>query len=537
MLRLFLLCGSLSFTLNLSASANEVERPVNSKLLYNQAAFIPSQCYVKTQPDDQKTSVVSNPCYVCHTDSKAPNMMNDADTQLEFGFNQYARRNRWDNLFKDRSEAIKTISDDAMSAYVRESNYIKNGELLLAKALQSLPKTWDGNGNGKWDGYVPDSYFNFDEEGFDRTPQGEYTGWRAFVYVPFPGGFVPAAGSTDDVLIRLPELFWLDKNSQKTLAIYKLNLSIVESLIKQQDLTIPEVDEVVLGVDLDRNGKLNKTRLIKFESNAVDGSGMRYVGRAEQLRQEGKLQLAAGLYPKGTEFLHSVRYVDSKNGQVVLAERMKELRYAKKVGWASVPFHHQFAVAEAQERELFPEQIPQVVGDHETGVVNGLGWRFQGFIEDKAGALRPQNYEEHVFCVGCHSAIGALHDSTFAFGRKHNAYKDGWAYWSGQDQALSAIAFVIADQAVKANFLDYFSQVGAVTDFSVKDFSAQNVIGDLFPTESQIWQMNKAYKVIVEEQSFIYGRDASVTPMTDLVHRVIKPQQKTGIEKEKVSAF
>ena len=535
--RVYFVLSALSLLWVSVAVAVGEGRPVNSPLLHNQAAFIPPQCYVKTQPDAAKPNQVSNPCYVCHTDSKAPNMMNDADTQLEFGFNQYARRNRWENLFKDRTQAVAKISDAAIAEYVREDNYLSSGQLLLANALKKLPKDWDGNGNGVWDGYVPDSYFNFDAEGFDRTPQGEYTGWRAFVYVPFPGGFVPAAGSTDDVLIRLPDVFWLDIKGRKTLSIYKMNLSIVESLIKQQDIVISQVNEAELGVDLDRNGRLNKTQRIKFESNAVDGSGMHYVGMAEQLRADGQLELAAGLYPKGTEFLHSVRYVDVKEGKPVLAARMKELRYAKKVGWATVPFHHQFAEAEAQERSLFPEQIPQVSGNHEKGVTNGLGWRFQGFIEDQSGALRPQNYEEHVFCVGCHSAIGALHDSTFAFGRKHNAYKEGWAYWRDEQQAINAIELVVSDQSVKANFLDYFAEVGAVADFYEKDFKNKKVISDLFSNENQIWQLNKAYKLIVEEQSFTEGRDATLQPLTDWVHRVVKPQQKTGIEKEKISAF
>lgn len=521
----------LSFTILSSALVSTLfadDRPVNSPLLLNQAAFIPSQCYVKTEVAGK----TFNTCYTCHTDSKAPNFMNDADTQLEYGFNKYARRNRWSNLFVDRSEQVAAMKDADIQQYVRTSNYLKDGELILAKTLSNLPESWDSNDNKVWDGYQPDSYFNFDEEGFDRDPKGGYTGWRSFVYVPFPGGFIPAAGSADDVLIRLPNIYRQTDKEKFDLETYKLNLSIVESLIKQEDVHIPVVDETKWGVDLDRNGKLEKASLIKFKSNAVDGSGMDYVGRAGLLQKNGAVQLAAGLYPKGTEFLHSVRYLDTKNGSVVMAPRMKELRYTKKVGWASVVFHDQFALAEAQERELFPEQIPAVTGDHEKGVLNGLGWRFQGFIEGKDGALRPQNYEEHVFCVGCHSAIGALHDSTFSFGRKHNGYEQGWTSWNKYSPAI-----IFADEVVQDKFQDYLSTAGGPTDFSDKTIYKNYTVENLLPKENAVWEMNKAYKVIVEEQSFVKGRDATIKNMKSEIHRVISPEQKTGVINEKVSPF
>ena len=49
--------------------------------------------------------------------------------------------------------------------------------------------------------------FDFDDEGFDHAPDGTPTGWRAFAYMPLPSTFWPANGSTDDVLIRLPEAY------------------------------------------------------------------------------------------------------------------------------------------------------------------------------------------------------------------------------------------------------------------------------------------------------------------------------------------
>lgn len=504
------------------------DRPVNSLILENKAAFIPSQCYVKTEVSGK----IFNTCYTCHTNSKAPNFMNDGDTQLEYGFNNYAKRNRWENLFKDRTTEITDITDKSIKEYVRKSNYVTGGDILLAGDLRNLPVEWDANKNGKWDGYVPDSYFNFDEHGFDRAPSGQYTGWRSFVYVPFPGVFIPAAGSVDDVLIRLPHVFQLSAAGEFHIDTYKLNLSIVESLMKQKDVLVPEFDERNWGIDLDLNGKLNVANRIKFTANAVDGSGMAYVGMAGDQHKNGKLKLAAGLYPVGTEFLHSVRYLDIEDGVVKMAPRMKELRYAKKIGWASVTFQEQFALAEAQERELFPEQVPVVSGNHEKGVMNGLGWRFQGFIESASGELRPQNYEEHVFCVGCHSAIGALHDSTFSFARKNNIYQQGWGSWDN-----IPIKLIFNELSVKNKFLDYLQGAGSITDFTEKLLGESYDLSLLIPDDEDVWQLNKAYKVIVNEQSFVKGRDATLLPMNNVVHRVIRDDHKTGITSVKVSTF
>ena len=50
--------------------------------------------------------------------------------------------------------------------------------------------------------------------------------------------------------------------------------------------------------------------------------------------EQGDVHLAAGLYPEGTEFLQSLRYLDeAADGSVIMASRMKELRYGRKYGW------------------------------------------------------------------------------------------------------------------------------------------------------------------------------------------------------------
>ena len=96
-----------------------------------------------------------------------------------------------------------------------QSNYEDaDGNLILARQLADLPAGWDDNGNGRWDGYVPDAYYHFDTAGFDHAPNGDYTGWRAFAYFPVPGAFMPTNGSTDDVLIRLPAAYQQDAQGQ-----------------------------------------------------------------------------------------------------------------------------------------------------------------------------------------------------------------------------------------------------------------------------------------------------------------------------------
>lgn len=118
---------------------------------------------------------------------------------------------------------------------------------------------------------------------------------------------------------------------------------------------------------------------------------------------------------------------------------MKELRYARKVGWRSYSAVHQSAVAESVETHAFPNRLRQVLGDMEAGVSNDQGWVSQGFIEDANGALRPQTYEETVYCVGCHGGTGAATDGILAFPRKlpADSFRRGWYHWS--QRGLSGI--------------------------------------------------------------------------------------------------
>ena len=450
-------------------------------------------------------------------------------------------------MFKDNSEKVEEITDDFILNYVRQDNYkTTNGRLILADALNEVPAEWDRNKNGEWDGFIPDSYYNFNEKGFDTAPDGNLTGWRVFAYYPFLGTFMPVNGSTDDVMIRLPEAFRKDEQGLFNQDVYELNLSIIESLLKQKDIVISEVDETLYSVDLNKDGKLSRTNTIRFSWSPNDNVFMSYVGLAKTKLEKDDVKLAAGLFPVGTEFLHSVRYIDAQNGKTVMASRMKELRYARKDNWRNYYQLERIATQEVKERHDFPDRTKQVLGNMEVGLTVPQGWTYQGFIEDKQGDLRPQSYEESYFCVGCHSGTGATADTTFSFSRKFdsNNFKQGWYSWLEKD--LSGISDPLRNDgigeygyylthnpsgneyrnndAVKTKF--YYNN-GEKNTAAFKALEA-DISTLLMPEVKHALLMNKAYKVIVNEQSYRHGRDGHVKKI-DNIHKNVELGQDTGI--------
>jgi len=552
--------------------------------LINETVYISSQCYTKTE-DSSNKNLLHNPCYTCHTKNKEPNFtLSDDDLQMAYDFPAPASKNPWTNLFKDRTLQVSKISDKEILKYINKDNYFKNNQIILNEKLKNIPQDWDYNNNGKWDGYIPDCYFNFDNEGFDKDPNNNYTGWRSFAYRPFLGTFWPTNGSTDDVIIRLDEVFRQNSKGKFDLEIYKLNLSIIESLIKQEDVGIDPTDEKKYNYDMNQNGKLDIAKKIVFkwkqpkynmETFKISEFSMTYVGKAKELLEKNEYLIAPGLYPKGTEFLHSVRYIglDKKNN-IVMAPRMKELRYGKKIVWKTYYQLKNTGMEEVREKVATPDRIDQFIGNSEKGLYNYLGWRYQGFIEDKQGELRPQSYEETLFCMGCHNNIGAIADSTFVFQRKlgDKSFQKGWYHWS--QKGLKGIADKLLKngdteyaQYLKVNNAgDEFRQNSEVMEkFFVKGWERddENIQKDLLeklenpdiyqkqywkvkkqeikklkkdishlilPSAKRAMELNKAYKVIVDEQSYIYGRDSHIKPLLN-VHKEVEAGQKTQLEK------
>ncbi len=553
-------CGGNSSTSNLSSNTQVLDIDFKATdSINNRAAYVTSQCYTKTTDENNN---VHNPCFTCHINSATPNYINDYELQELHDFGDYTKVNRFTNLFKDRTDAVNAISDEKILSYVREDNYKdNNNNLILANKLNSVPSKWDVNENGKWDGYIPDCYFNFDNEGFDKNPNGEYTGWRAFAYYPFLGTFWPTNGSTDDVLIRLAKEFQQDVNGVFNKEVYKINLAIVESLIKRKDINLENsVDENLYQVDLDKNGTLGTASKIvynweKYSYNATTGKyynfAMSYVGLAKTLLESNTYLIGPGRYPKGTEFLHTVRYIDidETNNTIKMASRMKELRYGKKYTWLGDWDLENATSAEVKDKNDFPDRIRTIQGNTEEGLLTGLGWVYQGFIEDENGQLRPQNYEETQYCIGCHSGIGAIADSTFVFQRKfdNSHFQKGWYHWSQDKNGLNGILepktsdnryeytlYLEQNQAgdeFRSNseiMEKFFDNEGNLLDSQVQ-IMRENIAYLLYPSTKRALELNKAYKIIVDEQSFIYGRDAHVKPVDNVEKEIKDVGLSTGI--------
>ena len=87
-------------------------------LLYNAEGVVPPMCYTRTE-------VKNNPCYVCHQDGidGRENVMNDGDLQQAYSFSDVGLQNHWKNLFEDRTERVKAISDDEILNYISGDNY------------------------------------------------------------------------------------------------------------------------------------------------------------------------------------------------------------------------------------------------------------------------------------------------------------------------------------------------------------------------------------------------------------------------------
>lgn len=473
----------------------------------NPEAGVPPQCYTHTAGE-------TNPCWTCHTAPTAPNALEDWKLQEDYAFSETALTNHWQNLFVERSAAMAALSDEAVWAYIRQDNYTP-----LRQALAARPE---------YPGWVPDLDFQqgFDADGFAH----DGSGWRAVRYKPFLGTFWPTNGSTDDVMLRLPQAFRSDSQGRPSRAVYQVNLAIVEAAIAVAPAHLPDalglrvepLDETLAGVDLDGDGQLTAavTRLQRLPSY--------YVGGAQAI------PVVRYLYPRGTEFLHTVRYLDPDQ-PTWLSSRMKEVRYARKVQWLdpSAVYRAYAYERQAKARGL----LPTYTGSPLTGLRNSFGWQFQGFIEDAAGRLRVQTEEEHRFCMGCHSSLGVTVDQTFALARKI----PGAAGWRPQDvrdipdvpqhghlepELLTYLRRVLGGDEFRANteMQQRFFPAGVLDAALVRRAAPggdQDLAWAILPSRPRALALNRAYMALVPTQTFALGRDTLLAPPVH-VHRVIR---------------
>lgn len=473
----------------------------------NREAVIPVQCYTKTDG-------ISNPCWTCHTDRNGRNQMEDWKLQEEYAFSDLGKTNHWSNLFVDRRPAVAKISDDEILSYIRQDNYTP-----LRAALRE---------RGDYLGWRPDVdlTLGFDEEGFARD--GSW--WRAFRYKPFLGTFWPTNGSTDDVMIRLPWPFYSDKEGRTSKEIYKINLAILEAAMSVPDLVpdgalvrlVEPVDESIAGQqDLNKDGKVGG-RVEKILALPA-----RYIGAAS------RIPVDRFLYPAGTEFLHTVRYVDPDSPSL-LSTRMKEVRYSVKRYWLDDRSITRAYTEEKDHKER--GLLPHYLGSADTGLLNDFGWQLQGFIEDVSGRLRQQTHEEHYYCMGCHGTIGVTVDQTFGFPRKVPG-RGGWGH-----QTLAGIKDVPQAGHAEPEILTYFKRVGGGDEFrenaeilerffpegrldeaSVRSAARggdRDILWLLKPSRQRSLLLNKTYLVLVRDGRHTLGRDTVVAPASN-VHKSI----------------
>lgn len=469
------------------------------RAVYNREAVIPPQCYTQTEGK-------YNPCYVCHQNALpgGENVMNDRDLQEAYSFSEQGMRNHWQNLFEDRSARVADISDAEILAWIDDDNYTELAPRLKASGFK---------------GWIPDlknlqeGAAAFDRDGFAKD--GSH--WVAFNYKPFPSTFWPTNGSTDDVMIRLSKPYRTQQNGEYSRDVYQANLAIVEANIKGLDtINVNAIDERNLDEDLNRNGILDITNEI------IKPKG--YVGAARGYFFE------AGIYPKDTEFLHTVRYLGvSSDDKIIPARRMKEVRYMRK--WQAYPkaVLAQFYLEESYEKEL--GQLPGYTDLQDHGLDNGMGWSVQGFIENRKGRLRVNSFEENLFCMGCHGSIGSTIDKTFSLPRKVNGAQ-GWTYIN-----LVGMSDAPSKGETQGEIATYLQRVGGGSEFrsnlemqqrffnadgsvNLSRVSNKDVYDLITPSVKRALALNKAYKLIVEDQDFLYGRDVFIKPPKNIYQQV-----------------
>ncbi len=460
--------------------------------VYNREAVIPPMCYTATEGQH-------NPCYVCHQNPVPgrENKMADGDLQEAYSFSEMGMKNHWKNLFEDRSEKVAAISDAAILEWINQDNYSELPSRLQAAGFSGWTPDLEGLQNGA---------AAFDEQGIARD--GSH--WVAFNYKPFPSTFWPTNGATDDVMIRLSAPYRTQQDGAYSRDVYLTNLSIVEMNIKGLDsISLPHIAERSIGEDLDGDGNLGvATRMTARRS---------YVGAAH------RHIFFAGQYPMETEFMHSVRYLgfDDK-GLIVPSRRMKEVRYMKKWQAVNQPTLDEHYREEGYNKDM--GRLPAYSNLKHHGLDNGAGWSVQGFIEDRKGRLRFNTYEENLFCMGCHASVGATTDKTFGFPRKIDGAK-GWGYIN-----LKGMPDAPNRGETRGEIATYFDRVGAGDEFrsntEMQDrwftldgkpdpdriAKARDVYDLIVPSRQRALQLNKAYRVLVDDQDYIYGRDATVQP-------------------------
>lgn len=465
----------------------------------NPEAPIPPQCYTRT-------AGVANPCWTCHTTRNGNNLKGDWGLQEVYAFSEAGLQNHWKALFEDPRAGIASISDADVLRYVREDNLSpwQASQPAGAPAFDLRP--------------------GIDAQGFLR----DGSDWRALRYQPFPGTFWPTNGASDDIYIRLPERFRQDASGKPSRDIYRLNLALLEAAMTQPDTisnaklqrVVEPIDERLAGVDLDDNGVI-------ASASRIVGLPAHYTGAASG---EAVQRWNA---PQGTEFVHTVRYLDPQ-APGWLSPRVKEFRYAIK--WGNPDANGRVASYKESAQEKLIGRLPYFAAGQHGGLRNTLGWEYRGWIEAADGQLRAQDYEETLSCMGCHGGIGITVDSSFGLPRK----LPGAAGWA--QQSLNGLKDIPQAGHSEAEVLTYFKRVGGGDEFRANaemlrrffpkgqldeaEVRRAGIGGDrdlrylLLPSLERALALNKAYWQLVRQQRFKQGRMPVLAPANNVFEHI-----------------
>jgi hypothetical protein len=234
-----------------------------------------------------------------------------------------------------------------------------------------------------------------------------------------------------------------------------------------------------------------------------------------------------------------------EDGSIGVSTRMKEVRYLRKVKAANKAVYARRYQEEGYEKDA--GHLPDYMGIGDNGVDNGSGWAVQGFIENAKGRLRALTFEENFSCMSCHNSVGSTIDKTFSFPRKVDGAK-GWGYIN-----LKGMPDAPSKGERTGEIATYLSRVGGGSEFRnneemlerwftggrldrVKLSQAADVHELITPSRERALTLNKAYRCIVEDQDFIYGKDATVTPPAN-VYDVIDNEKTPTLPDNRVFSY
>ena len=134
--------------------------------------------------------------------------------------------------------------------------------------------------------------------------------------------------------------------------------------------------------------------------------------------------------------------------------------------------------------------------------------------------------------MGCHNSVGSTIDKTFAFPRKMDGAA-GWGYLDlkgmpdapNKGESVGEIATYLARAGGGSEFRNndemaakWYRPNGTVDHEKLKE--AKDVYDLIAPSPGRALALNKAYKTIVEDQDFIYGKDPVLVPPKNVYDKI-----------------